>query len=77
MDKPWVIVQLRQPGEFIPEGLSLTETVVAWYVRIRHGCEEYRIRIPISAPERYTYERLWIRAFADYTATEVGYVPQP
>ena len=65
MDKPWVNVQLRQPGEFIPEGLSLTETMAAYYIRIRHGVSEHRIRIPINNPERYTCEHLEIPAFDD------------
>jgi hypothetical protein len=56
-------VQIRRPGEIVPGGVSVTETSVANYVRIRHGVDKTIIRIPKQDPKSYGFEELHSEEF--------------
>lgn len=51
-----IVVHHRLEGQLVPEGVSLTLTYSAWYVRIRHGDSIARIRIPHADKKNYTLE---------------------
>lgn len=57
-DTPWIVVKTRRPGESIPNGVSLTETPIAYYLRIRQGYLQHFVRMSKIRPGEYSYEFL-------------------
>ena len=45
MTESWTFPKRREEGSIIPEGVSLTETEVAWHIRIRKNDLITHIRV--------------------------------